>query len=137
MVLQASLGWDIMPTVAALALAAAIITMVGGFAVVAYTDAIHTPIMIVGSAVVLMIGLHQVGGWEGLLRWRIRLCPRFAMPCTSTNPMTTPISRFGGHVLGAVYGGTFYWGVDQVNVQRMLGAKNLDHARWARCSPSC
>jgi solute:Na+ symporter, SSS family len=29
-----------------------------------------------------------------------------------------------------VYGGLFYWGMDQVNVQRVLGARNLDQARW-------
>ena len=32
----------------------AIITMIGGFAAVAYTDAIHAPIMILGSAAVLL-----------------------------------------------------------------------------------
>jgi SSS family solute:Na+ symporter len=45
-------------------------------------------------------------------------------------PYDDAIYPFWGLVLGAIYGGTFYWGVDQVNVQRMLGAKNLDHARW-------
>ena len=67
LVLKALLGWDIMTTIISLAITTAIITMIGGFAVVAYTDAIHAPIMIAGSALVLFIGLHQVGGWEGLL----------------------------------------------------------------------
>jgi SSS family solute:Na+ symporter len=31
--------------------------------------------------------------------------------------------------LSACFGGTFYWGMDQVNVQRVLGAKNLNEAR--------
>ena len=66
LVLKQLLGWEIMPTIAMLAAITAIITVIGGFAVVAYTDAIHAPIMIVGSALVLVIGLHQVGGWDGL-----------------------------------------------------------------------
>ena len=41
-----------------------------------------------------------------------------------------PTYPFWGVLLTAVYGGTFYWGVDQVNVQRVLGARNLDQARW-------
>ena len=66
LVLQSLLGWDIMVTIAVLALVTAIITMIGGFGVVAYTDAIHSPIMIAGSAAVLGIGLYKVGGWSGL-----------------------------------------------------------------------
>ena len=44
--------------------------------------------------------------------------------------MTDPVYPFWGIILVGIYGGTFYWGIDQVNVQRMLGAKSLDHARW-------
>ena len=42
----------------------------------------------------------------------------------------TRIIPFWGVILTAIYGGTFYWGVDQVNVQRVLGARNIDQARW-------
>ena len=38
-------------------------------------------------------------------------------------PYTDPIYPFWGVILGAVYGGIFYWGMDQVNVQRVLGAR--------------
>jgi hypothetical protein len=66
LVLKGVLGWEIMPTVIALAATTAVITMIGGFAAVAYTDAIHAPIMILGSAAVLFIGLSKVGGWDAL-----------------------------------------------------------------------
>ena len=42
-------------------------------------------------------------------------------------PSTIPIIPFWGIIAGAVYGGIFYWGMDQVNVQRALGA-----ATWTR-----
>ena len=45
-------------------------------------------------------------------------------------PYTDPTYPFWGVILGAIYGGIFYWGVDQVNVQRVLGAANLKQARW-------
>jgi uncharacterized sodium:solute symporter family permease YidK len=45
-------------------------------------------------------------------------------------PWTDPTHPFWGVILGAFYGGTFYWGMDQVNVQRMLGARDLKQARW-------
>lgn len=128
LVLQSLLGCGIVPTIIALALATAIITMIGGFAVVAYTDAIHAPIMIVGSAMVLCIGLCKVGGWNALCEAVSQTPVPDAMHMH--RPYDDPVYPFWGVILGAVYGGVFYWGIDQVNVQRFLGAKNLDHARW-------
>ncbi len=45
-------------------------------------------------------------------------------------PASDPNYPFWGIVAGAFYGGTFYWGMDQVNVQRVLGARDLLQARW-------
>ncbi|MBU4272012.1 MAG: sodium/solute symporter [Planctomycetes bacterium] len=128
LVLQGLLGWDIMPTIAALAVMTAIITMIGGFAVVAYTDAIHAPILILGSALVLLIGLSEVGGWEALCAAVAHTPVPDAMHIYK--PYDDPVYPFWGIILASIYGGTFYWGIDQVNVQRLLGAKNLNHARW-------
>ena len=102
--------------------------MIGGFGAVAYTDAIHSPIMIAGSALVLVIGLDKVGGWEGPVRRRAHTPVPDAMHMHK--PYNDPVYPFWGIILGAIYGGTFYWGIDQVNVQRLLGAKDLNHARW-------
>lgn len=71
----------------------------------------------------LLTGLHRVGGWHGLSA-RVPLAMHIAKPYDDPN------YPFLGVLLTAVYGGTFYWGVDQVNVQRVLGARNLDQARW-------
>jgi solute:Na+ symporter, SSS family len=128
LVLQSLLGWDIMPTIMMLAIVTAAITMVGGFAAVAYTDSIHAPIMIAGSALVLAIGLVKVGGWSALCAAAAHTPVPNAMHMFRS--YDDPIYPFWGVILGAIYGGTFYWGIDQVNVQRLLGAKNLDHARW-------
>ena len=49
-------------------------------------------------------------------------------------PYTDPTYPFWGVIFGAIYGGIFYWGVDQVNVQRVLGAANLKQARWGAMS---
>ncbi len=127
-VLKSLVGWDIMPTVAALALATALITIVGGFAAVAYTDAIHAPILIVGSAAVLGIGLWKVGGWTALCSAVQHTAVPNAMHMH--RPFDDPIYPFWGIILCGFYGGTFYWGIDQVNIQRVLGAKDLRHARW-------
>jgi SSS family solute:Na+ symporter len=128
LVLQAVTGWDILPSVLVMGVTAAIITMIGGFGVVAYTDAIHSPIMLAGSTAVLFIGLHQVGGWGALCEAVKHTPVPDAMHIHKA--WTDPTYPFWGVILGAAYGGTFYWGMDQVNVQRMLGARDLKQARW-------
>ena len=128
LVLQAVTGWGVMQSVLLMGVTTALITIIGGFGVVAYTDAIHSPIMIAGSALVLFIGLHKVGGWSGLCQAVQHTPVPGAMHIHK--PWTDPTYPFWGVILGAVYGGTFYWGMDQVNVQRMLGARDLKQARW-------
>jgi solute:Na+ symporter, SSS family len=124
MVLQKLLGWDVMVTVAVLAVVTAIFTMVGGFAGVAYADIIQSTIKILGCGLMVIIGLYKVGGWHELM---------LKVPAAMTHihkPYTDPDYPFWGVIFAALYGGIFYWGVDQVNVQRVLGAANLKQARW-------
>jgi SSS family solute:Na+ symporter len=128
LVMQAVTGWGVMQSVLIMGVTTAIITIIGGFGVVAYTDALHSPIMLVGSGIILFTGLHKVGGW-GALRAAVQ---------SSTVPdamhihksWTDPVYPFWGVVLTVLYAGLFYWGMDQVNVQRLLGARDLKQARW-------
>ena len=41
-------------------------TIAGGMRAVLYTEAIQTVVLLVGAGCVLLIGLHQVGGWQRL-----------------------------------------------------------------------
>ena len=123
LVLHGLTGWDIMTTVAALATIVAVVTMIGGFTTVAYTDAIQTVIMLVGSGTMLIMGLHRVGGWDSL-------CAQAGSAMHMAKPYDHPHFPFWGVIMGAIYGGIFYWGMDQVNVQRMLGARDLRQGRW-------
>ncbi len=112
----------VMGTVAALAAVTAVFTMVGGFAGVAYADIIQSTVKILGCALMLGIGLYKVGGWHALLA-KVPNAMHIYKP-------TDPDYPFWGIILVGLYGGTFYWGIDQVNVQRVLGAANLKQARW-------
>ena len=123
LVLHNLMGWEIMQVVVILAILSAVVTIIGGFAAVAYTDTIQAAIMIVGAAVMTMVGLHEVGGWDAL-------AARAQAAIHIAGPLDDPDYPFWGIIAGAVYGGVFYWGIDQVNVQRALGARNLDQARW-------
>jgi SSS family solute:Na+ symporter len=128
LVMQAVTGWGVMQSVLIMGVTTAIITIIGGFGVVAYTDALHSPIMIAGSGIILFTGLHKVGGW-GALCAAVQASPvPDAMHIHKS--WTDPVYPFWGVVLTVLYAGLFYWGMDQVNVQRLLGARDLKEARW-------
>lgn len=122
LVLRGLIGWDVMTVVWIMGAVAACVTIIGGFTAVAYTDSIQTGIIISGCALMVLTGLHRVGGWH-------ELTLRVPQAMHIAKPYTDPNYPFWGVILSAVYGGTFYWGVDQVNVQRVLGARNIDQAR--------
>ena len=91
-------------------------------AAVAYTDSVQTAIMIAGCSLMLFIGLGKVGGWHALVT-------QMPLAMHVARPYDDPNYPFVGILLGALYGGVFYWGMDQVNVQRVLGARDLREAR--------
>lgn len=123
LVLRGLSGWNVMTVVWVMGAIAACVTIIGGFSAVAYTDSIQAGIIILGSTIMVFTGLHRVGGWHELV-----LKAPLAMHIAK--PYTDPNYPFWGVLLGAVYGGIFYWGVDQVNVQRVLGARDIKQARW-------
>ncbi len=123
LVLNSLMGWNVMTTVVYIGFIVAIFTIIGGFTAVAYTDTIQAIIMILGTSIMLFIGLDKVGGWSGLLE-------KVPDAMSIAKPYDDPVYPFWGILATAFYAGIFYWGIDQVNVQRVLAAPNLKQARW-------
>lgn len=123
LVLNSILGWNVMATVCCIAVVVAVFTIIGGFTAVAYSDVIQVIIMIGGAAIMLFLGLDQVGGWDGLMT-------RVPEMMTIGRPLNDSVYPFWGILATAFYAGIFYWGIDQVNVQRVLAAPDLKQARW-------
>jgi solute:Na+ symporter, SSS family len=123
LVLRGLVGWDVMTVVWIMGAIAACVTIIGGFTAIAYTDSIQTVIIILGCGLMVLTGLHKVGGWHAL-------ASQVPQALHIAKPYDDPNYPFVGVILSAFYGGIFYWGVDQVNVQRVLGARNVDQARW-------
>lgn len=123
LVLRGLTGWNVMSVVWMMGGVAAAVTIIGGFTAIAYTDSIQTGIIVLGCGIMALTGLHEVGGWHHLLS-------RVPQAMHIAKPYDDPNYPFWGVILTAFYGGIFYWGVDQVNVQRVLGARDIDQARW-------
>jgi len=113
-----------------------IFVVLGGMKSVLWTEAMHVPVLLTGSAVLLVVGLHEIGGWDALLKanpdnlhlWR----PLSTTPATTGfphflfDPSETP---WLGVLLCSPIIGLWYWCTDQYIVQRVLSARGLKEAR--------
>jgi len=122
-----------------------IYTVIGGLRAVAYTEALQTIILIFGSVLLTIYGLHALGGWDQLRQ----ICgPRDMFnlwkPLIPAGVESTwaPVRESGrmawyfndnypwlGMLFCAPIIGLWYWCTDQYIVQRALGAPDERQAR--------
>lgn len=124
-VLERVVGWSPITAAVILVLATGIYTIAGGLAAVIYTDLVQTLILVVGAAVLTILGLHQVGGFSAL---RAALPPDYFHMIKPASDAAFPST---GIFFGAPILGVWYWCTDQVMVQRVLSAKSEGHAKAA------
>jgi SSS family solute:Na+ symporter len=98
-------------------------TIVGGLRAVVYTDTMQMVVLIVGSILVTILGLAQLGGPSGL----VEAAPEGFM--SVWRPISDPDFPWTGILFGAPILAVWYWCTDQVIVQRTLGARDIDNAR--------
>ncbi len=121
-----------------------IYTVAGGMGAVAYTEALQTVILVLGSGLLTLFGLRELGGWEG---FRAALDPdlfNLWKPLIPEGVEGTwaPVMEEGrlawyfnqnfpwlGMLFCAPIIGLWYWCTDQYIVQRALGARDETHAR--------
>ena len=114
-----------------LVLLTALYTVIGGMKSVLYTSVLQTPILLIGSLVILVLSLKAVGGWDQVLE-----------ACR-----VTPVNEYGdsminlirsnrdanfpwlGVFIGSSVIGFWYWCTDQFIVQRVLSGKDETQAR--------
>ncbi len=98
-------------------------TIFGGLRAVVYTDMMQMIVLVIGSFVVLMLGLSAIGGWGEM----VAAVPDGFM--TVWKPISDPAFPWTGIVFGAPILAVWYWCTDQVIVQRTLAARNITEAR--------
>lgn len=109
----------------------ALYTVVGGMKSVLYTSVLQTPILLLGSLVILVLGLKAVGGWEQVLA-ACSITPANEYGDTMVNLIRDnrdPDFPWLGALIGSSIIGFWYWCTDQFIVQRVLSGKNEREAR--------
>lgn len=123
LLLQELLGWDMYTSTIIMVVLTGIYTIMGGLGAVIYTSLVQTVILIGGAIALTVVGLNEVGGFTGLQE---RLpADYFSM----FKPVSDPNFPWTGMVFGAPILGIWYWCTDQYIVQRVLSARNINHAR--------
>ena len=114
-----------------LVLITALYTVFGGMKSVLYTSVLQTPILLLGSLIILVLGLKELGGWDEMMR----ICS--AVKVNEYGDTMTNLIRNNGDAqypwLGALIGsaviGFWYWCTDQFIVQRVLSGKDEKESR--------
>jgi SSS family solute:Na+ symporter len=119
-------------------------TMLGGMRAVAYNDAVQVVVLILGSALLTIYGLVQLGGWHELRQlcgsemfnlWKPLIPAGMDGTWAPVKEPTRIAWYFNtqfpwlGMAICAPVIGLWYWCTDQYIVQRALGAPNEREAR--------
>lgn len=117
------LGVDFWTGAIILVVVTGVYTVMGGLHAVMYTEAIQAIVLLLGSLVLLIFGLQEVGGWDALMS---------SLPKEKLNmfpPINDPEFPWLGIAFASPIVGLWYWCTDQHIVQRCLAARDERQAR--------
>jgi SSS family solute:Na+ symporter len=127
-VLQTLFGVNMYTSVIIIAVITTIYTVVGGLKAVVVTESIQTVVLLAGAVIMSMVAYQKMGGWDDMvhvLQQKNELNKLSMMrPHGDASGLPWYAVLLGYPVLGI-----WYWCADQTIVQRVLGAKDEDHAR--------
>ncbi len=123
-VLHGLFGVNIWVSIIVTAVLTGLYTILGGLMAVVITESVQTIVLLVGAICLTVIAYMKAGGWDGIAE--------------AVDPVKLTILRPHGDAsnlpwysvfLGYPIIGIWYWCTDQTIVQRVLGARNENHAR--------
>ncbi|MCM1093594.1 MAG: sodium:solute symporter [Lachnospiraceae bacterium] len=114
-----------------LVLITALYTIVGGMKSVLYTSVLQTPILLLGSAIILWLGLKELGGWENMMQicGEVTRNGEQGYMTSLMHSNSDPDFPWAGALIGSAVIGFWYWCTDQFIVQRVLSGRNERESR--------
>ena len=117
-------GFNFKIIVWGLALLGASYTIAGGLSAVMWVDLVQAFVLMGGSAVVTFTAFSKAGGWSAVMH---------AAPpghLSLIRPPNDPSVPWPALFISLPLLGFYFWGLNQVMVQRTLSARSVDHGRW-------
>ena len=127
-VLETLFGIDMYVSVTVIALLVAIYTMIGGLRAVVVTESIQTIVLVLGAIVITAASWMKLGGWDVLVDTLQRNNEMEKISMLRSHGDSSKMPWYAVF-LGYPVLGIWYWCADQTIVQRVLGAKDENHAR--------
>jgi SSS family solute:Na+ symporter len=127
-VLKTLFGLNMYVSVIVICIITAIYTIIGGLKAVVVTESIQTVVLLAGAFIISYAAFNKMGGWEPMtdvLKNKSEM-DKLSMlrPHGDSSGMPWYTVFLGYPILGI-----WYWCADQTIVQRVLGAKDENHAR--------
>jgi SSS family solute:Na+ symporter len=127
-VLKTLFGLNMYVSVIVICVITAIYTIIGGLKAVVVTESIQTVVLLAGAFIISYAAFNKMGGWEPMtdvLKSKGEM-DKLSMlrPHGDSSGMPWYTVFLGYPILGI-----WYWCADQTIVQRVLGAKDENHAR--------
>ena len=127
-VLETLFGINMYVSVTVISVLVAVYTIIGGLRAVVITESIQTIVLVAGAIVITAASWLKLGGWASLVQVleEHQAMEKISMlrPHGDSSQMPWYAVFLGYPVLGI-----WYWCADQTIVQRVLGAKDENHAR--------
>lgn len=114
-----------------LVLVTAVYTVLGGMKSVLYTSVLQTPILLLGSLIIVTLGLKELGGWNEMMEI-VRATPVNEYGDSMGNLIRSNSDKdfpWFGVLIGSSVIGFWYWCTDQFIVQRVLSGRDQTQAR--------
>ncbi|MGE0587905.1 MAG: sodium:solute symporter [Cyclobacteriaceae bacterium] len=106
-------------------------TVIGGMKSVLYTSVLQTPILLLGSLIIVVLGLRALGGWNEMISIvsAVRVNEYGDTMTNLVRSNSDPDFPWLGVLIGSSVIGFWYWCTDQYIVQRVLSGKNETESR--------
>ena len=128
LVLHGVFGIDKWVCILTLTTLTAIYTILGGLSAVVLTETIQAVILLVGCIIITALAYMKVGGWHGMTD-QLHASGETMKLTMLRSPTDEPGLPWYAVLLGYPALSIWYWCADQTIVQRVLGAKDENHAR--------
>ena len=104
-------------------------TIIGGMKAVLWTSVLQTPVLLLGSFIILFVGLTKLGAGAGLLEGWAVMSEINGANMHLFRPIDDPNFPWPAVIGGSVIIGSWYWCTDQYIVQRVLSGRDMTQAR--------
>lgn len=128
LVLHGVFGIDKWVCIITLTTLTAIYTVLGGLKAVVLTETIQAVVLLAGSVIITALAYSKIGGWGGMISQLQDSGDMLKMSMLRTSAQEHDLPWYA-IFLGYPVISIWYWCADQTIVQRVLGAKDENHAR--------